>query len=350
MLLKESRLDWISWPVEYLGRASLSRPATVVRQLRKTFNKKRLRKVFLLFCRVGSLEIITRLSNVVDRITSKAFITLCGNGHLECVRWMFEKYNLKEIRTLNALHLACKNGHLETAKWLVDAFIITTDHLRRSENKALRTACIDGKVEIVRWLHSRFELNAEDARTLNYEALYGAAAHGHNEILAILFDTFKLTLEDARSNRCQALRSACTHGHLSTAKFMFEKCELTPPDASKYDLFKMSCEYGQLNILKWLVDLMKATDSCWGQLGEYVPSPSSWDFMKNWGLILATEHGHVDVVEWLLTCTPSIGVVKMNDRWEYAIIRSCEHHERGKAIRALIKEHVNFDRNPLSWF
>ena len=103
-----------------------------------------------------------------------------------------------DARTFNyeALREACGNGHLEVVQWLTDRFQLTSDDARAEDNEALRMACYYGYLEVAQWLTDQFQLTAADARARNNQALRYAYHYGYWKVELWLEDRFGISFEE----------------------------------------------------------------------------------------------------------------------------------------------------------
>ncbi len=114
-----------------------------------------------------------------------AFEKLCENGNLCVVKYIIEKYNIKnEID--DGLVCAAAKGKLETVKYLTEigADIHNIDCTYLNEAEAFTTACAYGHLPVVKYLVDKgVNIHAD-----NNDALLGSCEYGHLSVVKFLIE------------------------------------------------------------------------------------------------------------------------------------------------------------------
>jgi len=214
----------------------------------------------------SSIEYMTkRFGERVSANPQVWFRYAAGNGHLEMVKYLVEKFELTagdvRSRDNHALRCAAANGHIEMVQYLVEKFELTAEDARANDNVVLRWAASNGHLEMVQYLVEQFKLTAEDARANDNVVLREVAENGHIEMVQYLVETFELTAEDARACVNYALRLSAAKGQLEMVKYLVEQFKLTADDARADDNFvlRWAAEKGHLEMVQYLVDQFELT-------------------------------------------------------------------------------------------
>lgn len=87
-------------------------------------------------------------------------------GHLNCVRWLVERFDLTYADVVandsQAFREACSNGHLATAQWLVEHFNLGPENAWMESSDALVNSVINGHQAVAVWLVEFGNYNAEE--------------------------------------------------------------------------------------------------------------------------------------------------------------------------------------------
>ena len=193
------------------------------------------------------------------------FETLCLNGHLETLQWLYKckeqtiNLNINQDRLFMNI---CKKSPQITTKtleilcWLLSLKIFDQLDVHVNHNYAFRAACFRGSVDLVNFL-----LDLEGKRRINI--------HTENEI------AFKL---------------ACAHGHLELVKFLLklEGDRRIDVCIDNNESFQLACYYKNLDVVKHLLELEGDR-----RINVYTDDQRV--------LKMACEHGHLEVVNFLLS-------------------------------------------------
>ncbi|EGG24159.1 ankyrin repeat-containing protein [Cavenderia fasciculata] len=198
--------------------------------------------------------------NVYSGSFSNSIDWAASHGHFEMLELL---HNRGDKATKVAMDLAASKGHLKIVKYL---------HTHRTEGcttNAMDNSSKNGFMECVLWLHG----NRTEGCTTN--ALDNAAYHGHMNIVVFLNEN------RSEGTRCIGIDEAAGRGNMDLVKYL----ELNRTDGHRAAKAN-AAKGGHLEILQFL----------------YQRSPPT--FMPKRGLVdIASEFGHLHIVEWLLTST-----------------------------------------------
>lgn len=275
--------------------------------------------------RDGNHTGVVRILNPFERESGGYFLKLCTEGDLSSVEKHLESYpsdyRFADIDKRTGLHVAVEHGHLPVVELLVKsgANILVADRWKRT---ALDEAQRNGRTDILDILRAHsgyYDLGANFLHIVqdgnlnqvkdhikehpyhinfadvdNRTALHVAACFGHAGITQFLVDKGadpnmtdwlrRRAIDDARD---------CGHDAVVNALLPFER--LTG------SRFLLLCKEGSVAAVKKHIEL-------------YPSDLKFVDFDKRTGLHLATTHGRVDLVEFILRKEAN---VLAKDRWGF---------------------------------
>jgi ankyrin repeat protein len=103
----------------------------------------------------------------------------------------------------------------------------------------------------------------------------------------------------------EAFQCACGNGHLDVAKWLLQIKPNIDISINNDEAFRYACEDGHLDVAKWLL-----------QIKPNIYISTNNDYAFRW----ACENGHLHVAKWLLQIKPNIDISINNDeafRWAY---------------------------------
>jgi hypothetical protein len=131
-------------------------------------------------------------------------------GELALVIWLFSKYDFDIYAINDSFVWACANGHLEVVKYLFERGA----EIHFVNDSALREASQAGQLNIVKYL---VEKGADIHAGLNY-SLRWASENGHFEVVKYLVESGA----DIHAEQDYALRWAVNGGHFKIVKYLVE--------------------------------------------------------------------------------------------------------------------------------
>ena len=78
----------------------------------------------------------------------------------------------------------------------------------------------------------------------------------------------------------------CMNCHLDMAKWLYSTFNITLENVKKECIFRLSCEFGHIEVIQWLCDIAHIT-------------PKEAKMNNNQAFILSCENGHLNVSQWL---------------------------------------------------
>lgn len=173
-----------------------------------------------------------------------AFITACMNNYLHVAKYLYSKYSQEiNIHAFDDLlfRYCCSNGHLDVVKFLMS---------------------LDGKIDI----HAR-----------NDAAFFWSCSEGHLEIIKWLYyNEFPIPLENSGEVKITSQENP-------------NKIKINIHANNEF-AFRISCEYGHLQVAQWLYDLA---------INENHVTKINIHAEDEWAFKTASKNGHTHVVQWL---------------------------------------------------
>lgn len=209
------------------------------------------------------------ISKIVQNDVVHAFWRACESGHLDIALHVFghlyacsnkESASLSALLTSTLCEQVCRNGHLHVLKWIHS--MQKNNAPFNCPNKVLQmfgSAC-DGNLSVVRWLYATMQPS-------------------------LLVESNEPSLYDSQLRF--GLLGACEYGRLDIVKWLL--CTVSYTSENKDDAFCAACEEGQLEVAQWL----------WSTFHMDVSLDYAYAFKH------ACRHGRLDVVKWLHSLNPS---------------------------------------------
>ena len=248
----------------------------------------------------------------------------CQHGRIDIAQQMLAKFSINrgDAQGRTPLHTAAQYGHLDIVKYLMPMVFteseiklkmalkselsqaiaakfraVVNSHKDAGLNSPLDIACANGRLNVVQHFTEtlRFHLTT---------GLHLAAKHGHFALVRYLVEK---DVPDVPFNRRQAevsthveraLHAVAATPHLDILQYIIEKYKVHPQNCKS--LLHTACR-ADVRIVKYLV--------------EYGCEPCRQDYISNIPLHIACEHGHLDIVAYLVTkakCNPN----QLNSRSE----------------------------------
>jgi hypothetical protein len=222
-------------------------------------------------CCDGRLDIVMYLhENNHPGCTAEAMDLAIWNGHLVVAQWLHA--NRQEGCSGNAMEKAAEFGHLELVQLLHSIGKTNTTN-------AFDRAARNGHLHILQWMRA----NGLDWCTL--WATNWAAEHGHLAVLHWLHEN------QYEQGSCTAMDYAAENGHLAVLQFLRSIGYWFSDDACYY-----ASENGHLAVVCWLYENFDFNCNYFCRKSMLKGKKRSIGYaIKN-----ATEHQHMDVVQFLL--------------------------------------------------
>jgi hypothetical protein len=183
-----------------------------------------------------------------------AVINACRYGHLDVLKWIYERFNVGEHRQIIRFDLniydtyflhACEKGHLEVAQFLIEKF----SHIHKFEvglwtfihscrytyiadllyptyydptkniDSIFTQVCLYGWLDSAKWLASRFEINVAHK---DYSCFRDACLKGHIQVVKWLVETFPELYFTFRAKNDDALTQASYFGFVEVVEYLIQ--------------------------------------------------------------------------------------------------------------------------------
>ncbi|CAH8655158.1 unnamed protein product [Schistosoma rodhaini] len=284
-------------------------------------------------CLTGTPELIAVLlsckanPNLPARDGYTALHIACKEGRHDLLGQLLEAgadLNARTKKGFTALHLAAKRGHVKVAKQLIQAQPKSVNAIGQNDLTPLHIATHYNRLPVVQLL---LDNNAQvDCRAGNgYTSLHMAAKQNHLDIATLLLahesDQIQIANSSSRSgftplhlaaqeghtdmvslllqhgadpnhqskNGLAPLHLAAQEDHVSVAQILKSAgAKISPLTRAGYSPLHTACHFGQINMVRYLLDLPDAPDINQRTQMGFTP------------LHLATQQGHSQVVRLLL--------------------------------------------------
>ncbi|KAH3742566.1 hypothetical protein Pelo_16032 [Pelomyxa schiedti] len=114
----------------------------------------------------GDVELVDHV-----RASTKIMKRVCKKGHLDVVKWMTERFHIREPwEFLSPLNGALSGGHLEVAQWMASTFDLVSQFSKYNFLDAHSHACRSENLAVVKWCFENFPVNRTKFGILNFLA------------------------------------------------------------------------------------------------------------------------------------------------------------------------------------
>jgi ankyrin repeat protein len=237
--------------------------------------------------------------------------------------------NVRDWDELNALIPAASNGDLEICKMLVREKI-DVNAKDKDGITALMEASIMGHDKVVDFLISN-GADVHAAASSAVTALWLAASEGRIEVMKLLLKR-KADASNSRVDGITALMTASAGGHAEAVKLLLENgADPRATDNDGLTALMNAAENGNVETLKVIVENVNDT--------EYVNHMSNTGFTA---LIIASAHGHVDAVEYLIGAGSEVDAVHDNKVTALMYAAAANHVDAMKVLIGRGKANLEF--------
>jgi hypothetical protein len=214
--------------------------------------------------------------------------TIIEKGLLLILQWMYERKYHFDNKLIN---IAASNGHLDIVKWIYEK----TDNISIYNEKIISHAANNGHLDIIKWAIT------DPYFTVSPFILIDAAENGHLHILKWAYENqqtlFKTTIYSI-------ICSIIENGHLNIFKWIQENINFDITD----NLLNKIVEHKQLHILKWILPNIRVDKKIiqiivdHGQIDiiEYLYNDFAAVILSNkYDISLTISNSRVDMIKWL---------------------------------------------------
>jgi ankyrin repeat protein len=220
---------------------------------------------FRVACQNGHIDVIKLLlsieGNNID--VHKIFYTVCKNNKIEIVktlgRYMLdEQYNIYE-----AFSVSCSLGHNDVIKELIK---ISNGELtiNKDDTETIDSICKNGHVDVIDILLE----NVTSKINILQNHINESFDDGYTRILT---SSINIHINEIGKFCNEILNSLCKYGRLLKIKYMFNHNLCSKFDIDVNSLFSVACEYVQIDIIKYFLNIKGNDIECKNSFGEFSP-------------------------------------------------------------------------------
>lgn len=200
------------------------------------------------------------------------FVVACKNGHVELVKFWWDK-NPSILRVVlnnscyddDLFYIICEKGYLQLAKWIINTNPNFVSDLMHED--LMTDICLAGKVSVAKWLLK-------------------LCPHFRHQVI-----------EDEETD---LFIDVCKMGHLNMAKWLVKiNPEFIENKQNLEYSFWMSCSKGKLNVARWLYTFSSE------ELYSLEKDTTGYEY-KHSRFVALCKNGHISTVKWLLAIMPTI--------------------------------------------
>ena len=274
VLLADARVPWIAPYEEYLKGASEHGHVEIVKLLMQD------RRVLLSEFSLG-----------------RAIGLASSNDHVDVLKVLMEDARVPAWNYSEALHSASENGHVAVVNMLLTPCLEHSHPMRTIDvwTDTIRSASANGHVDLVNGLLA--DTRVPQSLNVN-DSLVQASAMGHVSVVKVLLASRRLTSQKLACSGINyypwnaALREASYNGHADVVEVLLADAQI-PTDLYVNAIFVAASAKGHVEVVKvFLTSRRLKTGKKYSWSADYDPWADA--------LRLASQHGHVNVVEVLL--------------------------------------------------
>lgn len=229
-------------------------------------------------CKGNHFEVISLMISMGANDYESALISGCNVGNKKIVELILSKIETdkvnKHIKFM--LTLAYRSGNVELVDYLETKYGLNEHDLGMNLVYKLEDACRSGNVELVSRVFS--EIIRKNGRLLYLgNAMKASCNDGSIEIINFICETSRN--KDIPINWDSGLNGACMGGNFDIIKMILSNTKLN------YDAFRLSCRFGDMDIIRYLVDnsdIMNNIQHLFYKLFEYgsrIVNPDVYKFV-----------------------------------------------------------------------
>lgn len=240
----------------------------------------------------------------------------CRNGHIEIVKYLLSINN--NINIYEVFYKSCIYGHIEIAKCLFHRKNFVRKNQINNLNWLMNSdlfvkSCENGHIEIVKLLYELInKIRHMISLNLNYHlAFTKSCINGHSEIAKLIYQTSSIFGWKFECGSFSGYITCKRHNDLETTKFIYSLNKKLPTHEKMTQLFQLSCEYGNLEMAKWIYY-------------KCLHSSAKINIKQNNDIAfrMSCENGHIEVAKWLYSIDNKINHFADD---KYAFQKSCTY-------------------------
>lgn len=236
---------------------------------------------------VKGLQIFDHYHKTFLKRVTKSYEWNCEKGYLNVVKWKYERTKNKNPYSKSCSHCqiieaACINGQLDLAKFAYSLKCYNKVYYYKYAYPSLfKNTCLNGYLDVLQWLHSINSFPANITEIINNQMiLENVCKNGHLNVVQWLWSIFEIK----PYHYDNGIFNAISNGHLDVVQWLYSntysnssKIEIHHDknihdairvgqieilqwltknnNISNQDLFKLACEYDNLNVAQQIYSL-----------------------------------------------------------------------------------------------
>jgi len=242
------------------------------------------------------------LSTLCDRDGTSLFAYACWNGWLDIATELAEDHgcNPKQQNWFDEapIHLASTMGHLDVVKYLVCELHCNSTVQNSSGFIPVHLACQFGHLNVVKFLICEQHSDPSCLSNKSNMPLHLACDNGHLDVVKFLISEQHCDPECKNKFDDTPLLLACGGGHLPIVKYLITEHKCLPSRTEERmggNCLHHACSTGHLEVVKYFVSEQGMNPN------RSTCTPGYGADRANTPLHLASENGHTEIVQFLLS-------------------------------------------------